>query len=91
MIESAKGCSAIVSGEVWLRSNENEDEEIEVEASGYVARVGGDGVVTPIRDCAEEAMAEALEDGYCLCDIEIWKADLYEDGEIALNEQVFPE
>lgn len=70
---------------------EDEDEEIEVEASGYVARVGGDGVVTPLRICAEEAMAEALDDGYCLCDIEIWEADIYEDGEIVLNEQVFPD
>ena len=67
---------------------EDEDEEIEVEVSGYVAKVRG--YESDILDTPEMAMDEALTEGFRLCEIEIFKADLYEDGELVLDEQVYP-
>ena len=83
-------CSVVADGDVWLRSSEDEDEdeEIEVEESGYVAKARG--YESDLYETPEEAMGEAFSEGYSLREIEIFKADLYEDGELVLDVQVYP-
>ena len=69
--------------------NEDEAEDEEDYEEGYMALAGDGGELSSLHNNPEDAMVDAIEDGYDLEEIGIYKVQVYEDGCVVVIDTIY--